>query len=135
MGNTSTSLRQRAIHAYREVLAEKLRERKLYGQLALRNALQLKIWKLFGGNCLIDFGENEDELILNIVIEGLNFIGLRSRDGDVQLIFVEPCPRCSYKMTSRPITSLVVLGQELSQLEIDSTLSNHDCSGRSSFHI
>lgn len=135
MGNTSTSLRQRAIHAYREVLAEKLRERKLYGQLALRNALQLKIWKLFGGNCLIDFGENEDELILNVVIEGLNFIGLRSRDGDVQLIFVEPCPRCSYKMTSRPITSLVVLGQELSQLEIDSTLSNHDCSGRSSFHI
>lgn len=135
MGNTSTSLRQRAIHAYQEVLAEKLRERKLYGQLALRDALQLKIWKLFGGNCLIDFGENEDELILNVVIEGLNFIGLRSRDGDVQLIFVEPCPRCSYKMTSRPITSLVVLGQELSQLEIDSTLSNHDCSGRSSFHI
>lgn len=135
MGNTSTSLRQRAIHAYREVLAEKLRERKLYGQLALRNALQLKIWKLFGGNCLIDFGENEDELILKVVIEGLNFIGLRSRDGDIQLIFVEPCPRCSYKMTSRPITSLVVLGQELSQLEIDSTLSNHDCSGRSSFHI
>lgn len=135
MGNTSTSLRERAIHAYREVLAEKLRERRLYGQLALRDALQLKIWKLFGGDCLIDFGDNEDELILSVVIEGLNFIGLRSRDGDVQLIFVEPCPRCGYKMTSRSITSLVALGQELSQLEIDSTLSNHDCLGRGSFHI
>lgn len=135
MGNTSTSLRKKALHAFREVLAEKLRENRLYGQLALRDALQLKIWKLFGGECLVDFAEDTDEHILSVVIEGLNFIGVRCRDGDVQLIFVELCPLCGYKMTSWPITSLVVLGRELSQLQIGSTLSNHACSSRSSFSV
>lgn len=127
MSNTSTPLREKAQHAYRQVLAEKFQEARLYEQLALRDALQLKVWKLFGGECLIDFEENEDEHVLGAVIEELNFLGIRSSNGGLQLVLVESCACCGYKMTSRPITSLVALGRELLQLKMSGTLSNHEC--------
>lgn len=127
MSNTSTTLRERALHAYREVLAEKLREARLYGHLALRDALQLKLWKLFGGEYIIDVEESLDEHVLGAVIEGLKFLCVRADDADVQLLLIEPCQHCGYKMTSRPITSLVALGRELLQLKINGTLSNHEC--------
>lgn len=128
MGNTSTPLREKAQHAYREVLAEKLRDARLYEQLALHDAVQLKIWKLFGGECLIDFEEDEAEHVLGAVVEELNFLGIRCDDGGVQLVLVESCPCCGYKMTSQPLTGLVALGRELLQLKMSGTLSNHECS-------
>lgn len=127
MSNTSTSIRERALHAYREVLAEKCREDRLYRQLTLRDALQLNIWKLFGGEYLIDVEENVDEQVLMAVVEGLNFIGIRNSEADIQLVLVETCLRCGYKMTSQPLTSLVALGRELLQIEITGMLSNHEC--------
>ncbi|HYX72218.1 MAG TPA: hypothetical protein VE732_05565 [Nitrososphaera sp.] len=127
MTNTSTPLRERALHAYRQVLAEKLREDRLYRQLALREALQLKVWELFGGEYLIDVEENVDEHVLGAVVEGLNFFCIRAGDADVQLILIESCNRCGYKMTSQPITSIVALGRELLQLEVSGKLSNHKC--------
>jgi|SRR5215213_10031274 len=128
MSNTPTPLRERALDAYRAVRAEKLQEARLYGQLTLQDALQLKLWKLFGGEYIIDVEESMDDQVLGAEIEGLNFLGIRRSDSDIQLLLVESCPHCSYKMTSQPITSLAALGRELLQFEMMGMLSNHECS-------
>ena len=127
MGNISAPLRKRALHAYQQVLAEKLRDARLCEQLTLRDAFQLKLWKLFGGDCLVDFEGDEDERVLGATVEGLKFLGIRCSNGDVKLILVELCPRCGHNMTSQSLTSLIALGGELFQLEMGGTLSNHEC--------
>ena len=96
----------------------------------LRDGLHQKLTKMVGPEHFIELeGEDDsDDLVLEAMVENLNFLGFRGSAGEINVILVLPCPNCGQRMTSNPLTRLADLGKELLELEMTGRLSNHKCS-------
>jgi hypothetical protein len=97
----------------------------------LRDGLHRKLIEIVGPEYAIEIKEAEDDsenLMLDAVVDYLDFIGFRGPAGEINVILVVLCLGCRHKMTSNLLTRLADLGQELLQLEMTGRLSNHECS-------
>ena len=120
-------LGDKALWAYRQLLGERREEYRRYQQLPLREAVRLKLEKLFGTEHAIEVEKDDNELVLGAVIEELHFLCLRSEEDDVQVMWITPCARCGYQMPSQPLTSLTDLGQAILLFGMTRTVDNHVC--------
>jgi hypothetical protein len=97
----------------------------------LRDGLHRKLSEIVGPEHVVELEDEDDpdDLVLEAMVENLNFLGFRGPTGEINVILVLPCPNCGHRMTSNPLTQLADLGRELLQLEMTGKLSNHECSG------
>jgi hypothetical protein len=122
-----TPLRNKALIAYQHVLIEKREEYRRYQQLPLRVALRQKLERLFGTEHVIEVEEEIGKPVLGAVIEEFHFLGFRSEESDIIVVWIEPCPRCGHQMASSPLTSLIDLGQEIVLLSMTGRMRDHEC--------
>lgn len=123
------SLYHRAVLAWRDEL-EKQREATLADKRTkLRDGLRRKLTEMFGPEHQIEMeGERDsDDVVLEAMVENLNFLGFRDPAGEINVILTLPCPNCMNRMTSIPLNQLADVGRELLQLEMTGRLSNHEC--------
>jgi hypothetical protein len=128
MSRASTTLREKALFAYRRVLVEKREEYQLYKPLRIQEALRLKLENLFGTEHVIEIEEEAGEFVLGAVIEEFSFLGIKKPEGGINVVWVEPCPHCGHQMPSKPLTSVTELGQELVLFGMTGKINDHACS-------
>lgn len=95
----------------------------------LRDGLLRKLTEIAGTEYVIELEDEDDpdDLVLEAMVENLNFLSFRGSAGEINVILVLPCPNCEHRMTSNPLTRLADLGKELLELEMSGRLSNHEC--------
>jgi hypothetical protein len=95
----------------------------------LRDGLRRKLAEMVGPEHVIELEDEDDpdDLVLEAMVENLNFLGFRGPAGEINVILLLPCPKCGQRMTSNPLTRLADLGKELLELEMNGRLSNHQC--------
>jgi hypothetical protein len=126
------SLYHKALLAWKSELEKKQKVILEDKQTRLRDGLHRKLTEMVGTEHIIklDDEDDTDDLVLEVMVENLNFLGFRGPAGEINVILVLPCPNCDYRMTSPPLTRLGDIGRELLQLEMTGRLSNHECLDR-----
>ena len=130
MSHAAITLREKALSAYRRVLVEKREEYRLYKPLRVQDALRLKLENLFGAEHVIEIEEETGKFVLGAVIEEFSFLGIKKPEGGINVVWVEPCPHCGHQMPSKPLESIIDLGQELVLFGLTGRINDHACSGQ-----
>jgi hypothetical protein len=120
-------LGDKALWAYRQLLDERRAEYRLYQQLPLPDALRLKLERLFGTEQIIELEEETDSPMSGAVIEELHFLGFRTVEGDIHVLWIMECPSCKQLMPTQPLTSLTDLGQAILLFGMTRRVDNHVC--------
>lgn len=123
------SLYHKALMAWKGELEQQQQARLEDKRTKLRDGLPRKLTEIIGPEYVIELEDEDDpdDIVLEAMVENLNFLGFRGPAGEINIILVMECPNCGQRMASNALTRLADLGQELSQLAMSGWLSTHQC--------
>lgn len=129
MKHATTPLRDKALLARQRALVRKYEELSQYQQMALRDALSLKLEKIVGVEYDIEIEAGESEHELFATVDGLRFLGVREPHGDIYVVWVARCPKCGGEHGGRLLTGITDLGEDLAEFDRTSRIGKHQCTG------
>jgi hypothetical protein len=125
------SLYRKALIKWKGELEKKQKATLEDKRTKLRDGLHQKLAEIVGPEYVVkikDAADDSEDLMLEAVVDYLDFIGFRGPAGEINVILVVLCPRCGHNMPSNPLTVLTDLGRELLRLEMTGNLGDHECS-------
>ena len=125
------SLYSQALLAWRGELGEVLEEQRRYKGLSLCDGLPRKLEEVFGPGHMIEVeaGGKPDDPVRGATVDGLPFLGVRRREGNIDIYLIVPCVRCGYQMVSERLRQVRDLGRELLSLGMEGVIGGHECDG------
>lgn len=100
-----SSLYYKALLAWQRELEERRAEALVDKETPLPDGLRQRLTGMFGAEHAVEVEDRQDDphdMVLGAEVEGLRFIGFRSREGRINLVLLEKCRRCRREMSSGP---------------------------------